>query len=226
MITVWNLITRKNGMSQADFEAYSQEKHAPLTTKAARLRRYIQNFVTDKEQRGVAFPRVPVDADLMEEVWFDNLHDLNLCMGAHGKAIADDYAHFAEDVKTLVTIKNQIIPIADKPLLKRVSFITRKPELDFEHYKHEWWDVHGDYVRQFKGVRGYCQSLPLDRIVNGVSADYDAVPFDGIVELYFDDLKGLEADFASEVGKTAQGHGRTFLNRISTYIVDPRVVKG
>ncbi len=225
MITRWELLTKKSGMSDADFVSYWRKNHAPLVEKMGLMRHDIQNVVTDKAQRGVAFPRCDVDMDGLDELWWDNLHDMSLCLNAHYQAVSADYPNFTDKVVSLVTVKNLVIPIQEGPLIKRISFITRKSDMSFERYKHEWWDVHGDFVRKFKGVRGYCQSLILDRIVNGESVDYDAVPIDGIVELYFDDISGLEADFASEVGQKAQAHGRTFLDKISTYLVERNEVR-
>lgn len=225
MITRWEMLTKKQGMDSKEFIKQWNDKHGAIELQAPELKHLFHNEITDSEQRGVAFPRCAMDADAMTELWFDNLHDMDLGLAPINAKIAESYKTFTSGVVSLVTIKNQIIPIADKPLLKRVSFIQRRDDISLERYKHEWWDVHGDYVRQFKGVRGYCQSLILDRYINGKSVGYDQAPIDGIVELYFDDLSGLEADFASEVGKTAQGHGRTFLKNISTYLVEQHVLK-
>ena len=191
MITRWDLITRKADISSEDFKAYWNNQHAPVVLRSQALRRYTQNFVTDSQQRGVAFPRVDVTADAFAEMWYDNLHDMNASQAAYGQDVAADYSRFAADVKSLITVKALVIPIEDRPLLKRVSFIRRKSGMSFEQFKHEWWYVHGDEI-----------------------------PFDGIVELYFDDLEGLSSDFASEVGQTAQAHAHTFLEKISTYIVE------
>lgn len=226
MITRWDLITKKADLSPEEFKAYWNLQHAPVVLRSQALRRYTQNFVTDSQQRGVAFPRVPVTADAFAELWYDNLHDMNASQAVYGQDIAVDYRNFASDVKSLVTVKALVIPIEDRPLLKRVSFIRRKNGMSFEQFKHEWWYVHGDFVRQFKDVRGYCQSLILDRVVNGQSVSYEEVPFDGIVELYFDDLEGLSNDFASAVGQTAQKHAHTFLENISTYIVEKTDCRG
>lgn len=225
MITRWEMLTKKAGMSTQDFMKHWNEKHGALEMQCNGLQHLIHNEVTDSQQRGVAFPRCSVDADAMTELWFNDLRDMNLAMDAQGAKLAESCKEFTESVLTLVTIKNTVIPIQDKPLLKRVSFIQRLGNVSLENYKHEWWDIHGDYVRQFKGVRGYCQSLILDRLIDGKSVPYEKAPIDGIVELYFEDLAGLEGDFASEVGKTAQGHGRTFLQAISTYIVEKHSLK-
>ena len=226
MITRWDLSTKTADLRAEEFKAYWNLQHAPVVLRSQALRRYTQNFVTDSQQRGVAFPRVPVTADAFAELWYDNLHDMNASQAVYGQDIAADYRNFASDVKSLVTVKALVIPIEDRPLLKRVSFIRRKNGMSFEQFKHEWWYVHGDFVRQFKGVRGYCQSLILDRVVNGQSVSYEEVPFDGIVELYFDDLEGLSNDFASAVGQTAQKHAHTFLENISTYIVEKTDCRG
>lgn len=225
MITRWEMLTKKADMATPAFIEQWNRKHGAIEAQCGGLQHLIHNEVTDSQQRGVAFPRCAMDADAMAELWFNDLRDMNIGMAAQNANIAESYKDFTAGVISLVTIKNIVIPIQDKPLLKRVSFIQRRDDMTPERYKHEWWDVHGDYVRQFKGVRGYCQSLILDRFINGESVPYEKAPIDGIVELYFDDLAGLEADFASEVGKTAQGHGRTFLKAISTYLVEKHVLK-
>jgi uncharacterized protein (TIGR02118 family) len=219
MITRWEIITRKTGLDEEDFVKHWRRMHAPLL-EGMGLRRYVQNLVTDKEQRGVAFPRCDEDMDGLDELWWDNLHDMNIGLENRYQAVAADYPAFTGSVKSLITVKNQVIPIRKGQPIKRVSFIKRKEGMSFEEYKHEWWDVHGDLVRKFKGVRGYCQSLVLDRIIGGQSVSYEDIPIDGIVELYFDDVAGLEADFASEAGQKAQAHARTFLDKISTCIVE------
>lgn len=222
MITRYGLLRKKAGVDDAAFRKHWKEVHGPIAMKANHMRHYYQNMVTDSQQRGVAFPRCDIEVDAMSELWFDSLHDMNTGITpAVAKELADDAALIMSDVKVVVTVKSIVIPIPkDRPLLKRMSFITRRPGMSVEEFKHEWWYVHGDFVRQFKGVRGYAQALILDRVVNGVSVPYEQLPLDGIVELYFDDLKGLEQDFASEPGQKAQAHARTFLEKISTYVVE------
>lgn len=225
MITRWEILTRKATLEAADFITWWHENHGALELNYAGLQHLIHNTVTDAQQRGVDFPRCRIDTDALSELWFNDLRAMTQACQSHATQIADSYRHFTDQVHTLVTIKNSVIPIADGPLLKRLSFIQRSSDITPEQFKYEWWDVHSDYVRKFQGVRGYCQSLVLERLTDGQSVSDTELPIDGIVELYFDDLSALQTDFASQAGQTAQKHGHTFLQAVSTYIVEKNVLK-
>ena len=224
MITCWELLTRSQ-MSQTDTLSLTHHDPRIAAQSFPLLRRLVRHRVIDAEQRGVDFPRCPVDADLLLEIECDDLFQL---MQADDTAPLQTLRRMNALEATqppsirLITLKNSIIPIPDNvpSLLKRVSFIQRRPEITPQQFRHEWWNIHGDYVRDFKGVRGYQQSLILGRSLAGRNCSYDEVAIDGIVELYFDDLSALEADFASEAGQRAQHHGPRFLRAVSTYLVE------
>ncbi len=226
MITRYGLLTKRPDVDAEKFTSHWFNVHGPIAMKARYMRHYYQNFVVDAQQRGVSFPRCEVSADAFSELWFDSMRDMNESMTPEIAAeLAEDAKLIMSDVKILVTVKNHVIPIAtDRPLVKRMSLIKRLPHVSVEQFKHEWWNVHGDFVRQFKGVRGYSQALIIDRIIDGKPVEYDALPVDGVVELYFDDVKALEQDFASEAGQQAQKHAKTFIEKCSTYLVERAVV--
>ena len=52
------------------------------------------------------------------------------------------------------------------------------------------------------------------------AATYDELPIDGIVELWFEDLDGLNSGFASDAGKTLMTHATEFIAEISTFLVE------
>ncbi|MGT4621068.1 EthD family reductase [Edwardsiella ictaluri] len=187
-----------------------------------KLRHLIRHRVIDAAQRGVDFPRCPIDADLFMEMACDDLFQVMQAYDTPAlQSLMGEIGPAHQPIR-LITLKNSIIPMPSNipSLLKRISFIQRRPEMTPQQFRHEWWDIHGDYVRNFKGVRGYQQSLILGRCVAGRPCAYDEVAIDGIVELYFDDLAALEADFASEAGQRAQRHAHSFLQAVSTYLVE------
>ena len=61
--------------------------------------------------------------------------------------------------------------------------------------------------------------------VKGVLGDYDDLPIDGIVELWFEDTEKLAAAFASAPGQETMQHAKTFLEEITAYVVEEDRVK-
>lgn len=224
MITRMGLLRKKECISIEDFKKHWLDIHGPIALKADKMRRYHQNLVVDSEQRGITYARSGMALDGFSELWFDNLYDMNTSMTAEiNKEAAEDVALFTEDVKVIVTIQNVVIPppvSAGKPLIKRMSLLRRRQDVDFETFKREWWEVHSELVRQFSGVRGYKQCLVIDRIIGGQSVPYEELPIDGVVELWFENIAGLEESFASAAGQKAQAHARTFIEEITTFLVD------
>ncbi|AOP42407.1 EthD family reductase [Edwardsiella piscicida] len=221
MITSWELLMR-SPPSTPETRPLAGQDPASAAPSYPTLRRLVRHRVIDTAQRGVDFPRCPVDANLFIEMACDDLFQL---MQAYDDPVRQSLMGEIDPAQPpirLITLKNNIIPTPAPlpPRLKRISFIQRRPEMSPERFRHEWWDIHGDYLRRFQGVRGYQQSLILGRSVAGRPCAYDEVAIDGIVELYFDDLAALEADFASEAGQRAQRHAHSFLQAVSTYLVE------
>jgi len=74
-------------------------------------------------------------------------------------------------------------------------------------------------------VRGYRQNLIVGREVpKGQPVDYDRLPIDGIVELWFDDTESLNTAFASPRGVTLMTHAREFIAEITTFLVERHVI--
>ena len=73
-------------------------------------------------------------------------------------------------------------------MIKLVYCITRKPGLSIEEFSDYWEQVHGPIGRRIPGLRRLVQSHAV--------AQPDGFPgarFDGVAELWFDDLAAIEA---------------------------------
>ena len=72
-------------------------------------------------------------------------------------------------------------------MIKLVYYVTRRPGMAIEEFSRYWHDVHGPIGRRIPGLRRLVQSHLVD--------DPMAVrpAFDGMAELWFDNLDALQA---------------------------------
>ncbi len=73
-------------------------------------------------------------------------------------------------------------------MVKLVYCITRRPDLSFEEFSCYWKEVHGPLGARIPGLRRIVQSHALPAASAIRPPDYD-----GMVELWFDDLAALRA---------------------------------
>jgi uncharacterized protein (TIGR02118 family) len=187
------------------------------------LRRYHQNHVIEREQRGVDFARCRDDFDGFSELWFDDMPRMSAAFETElVRQLGEDESQFIGELELIAAIQHVVVPkTAGVPLLKRISTLNRRPDVDSEAFKNEWFDVHSFLVKRLPQVKGYTQNLIFDRS-HGRSrpATYDELPIDGIVELWFEDVDRLNAAFASDAGRTLMTHATEFIAEISTFLVD------
>lgn len=227
MIVRSGLIRRKPDWSAQEFRRYWREVHGPLAAKLPGLRRYEQNHVTDSVQRGIAFERGPEHLDGFSMLWFDSIEAMRAAIATDaGQALVADENHFIGDLRIVAIDQVEVIPpVTDRPVIKRMSLLRRIPDVSPETFVHEWRIEHAHLVRRLTGVRGYRQNLVIGREApKGVAVGYDALPIDGIVELWFDDAASLDAAFASPQGATLMMHAREFISEITTFLVERHVV--
>jgi uncharacterized protein (TIGR02118 family) len=107
-----------------------------------------------------------------------------------------------------------------------MSIITRLPSLSEEDFRREW-KVHGEFVRKMPGVSAYRQNVVVARErEKGKPCEYEALPIDGIVELWFEDETTLQDAFNSPAGQAAMAHAKTFLGQITAFLVNERQIVG
>jgi len=122
-----------------------------------------------------------------------------------------------------------VIPVPEpnerSRLQKRMSVITRLPNISEADFRFEW-KVHGDWVRKMPGVSAYRQNVVIARErKKGELCNYEGLPIDGIVELWFENTETLQAAFSSPAGQSAMAHAKTFLHEITAFLVDERKVR-
>ena len=74
-------------------------------------------------------------------------------------------------------------------MYKHVALLVRKDGLSHEEFVDHWQNTHTPIAKEIEGVYRYQQVLP---------ADPEAAEFDGIAELFFDDLEELYDALGSE----------------------------
>lgn len=228
MIVRMGLLTRKPDLTPEQFRQHWRDVHGPLAAKLPGLRRYHQNYVVDREQRGIHYARGAHEFDGFSELWFDDLPSMSAAFATtqQVRELGEDEARFIGALKLVTAIPHVVIPKpSGVPLIKRMSILKRRGDISSEKFKSEWFDIHSFLVKRLPEVKGYTQNLIFDRAHGrGRPATYDELSIDGIVELWFTDINSIDAAFASDAGKTLMTHATEFIAGISTFLVETHEV--
>ena len=105
-------------------------------------------------------------------------------------------------------------------MIKLTFAVRRRTDIDPAEFHRYWRDQHGPLVRslqQVLGIRRYVQTHRLETPLNDVlRAGRGALePFDGVAELWWDDLDALVAAASSAEGSAA---GQTLLEDEARFI--------
>jgi uncharacterized protein (TIGR02118 family) len=76
-------------------------------------------------------------------------------------------------------------------MIKRISFVNRKPGMSREAFLSHWMGPHADIVRRLPRLRGLRFGV-VDQWCRG------AAGWDGVGELWFDTVQDIESAFSSE----------------------------
>ena len=93
-------------------------------------------------------------------------------------------------------------------MIKLTFAVRRRDDIEPEEFHRYWRDEHGPLVRSFQatlGIRRYVQVHRLETPLNDVlQASRNALePFDGVAELWWDDLDALTAGSSTPEGLAA-----------------------
>jgi uncharacterized protein (TIGR02118 family) len=221
------LLQKRSDLGNQEFRAHWRDSHGPLAARLPGLRRYHQNYVVDREQRGITYARGVEDFDGFSELWFDDLPSMSAAFAAEQtEALGEDEGRFIGELKVITALQHVVVPKpTNVPLIKRMSTLKRRADVSSEQFKTEWFDVHSFLVKRLPEVKGYTQNLIFDRShARRKPATYEELPIDGIVELWFDDRDSLNSAFASDAGKTLMTHASEFIEEISTFLVEAHEV--
>ena len=90
-------------------------------------------------------------------------------------------------------------------MIKFVGVVYRRPDLSREDFLRHWQNNHADVVKKLPGLRKYVQGPAVTRAGREPS-------FDGIAELWFDDVAALKQAWRSEAGQTVREDERRFID--------------
>jgi uncharacterized protein (TIGR02118 family) len=228
VIVRMGLLQQRADIDNQKFRSSWRGRHGELAAKLPGLRRYHQNHVVDRQQRGITYARSSVELDGFSELWFDDLPSMHAAFANEKQVrdLAEDEAGFIGEIKLITAIQHVVIPTpVGVPLIKRMTTLRRRPDISAEKFAEEWFDVHSMLVKRLPQVEGYTQNLIFDRSLGrGKPATYADVPIDGIVELWFTDANSLNAGFTSDAGKTLMMHATEFIADMSTFLVETHEV--
>jgi uncharacterized protein (TIGR02118 family) len=107
-------------------------------------------------------------------------------------------------------------------VVKLVYVITRKDGLAVEAFQRYWRETHGAIAARIPGVRRYVQSHVLPELYD----QHQQPPYDGVAELWFDDMDALRAALRSPEVQEAQQDERNFIDhtRVALLITEENVV--
>jgi uncharacterized protein (TIGR02118 family) len=111
MIKVLGLLTRKPGLSHAEFVRHWFDVHARLAHAVPGIRRYVQSHITGTRSRP-DIAETDIEVDGIAELWFDDLDSFQRAAATpEMKALTDDGALFIGQIKTYIIEERQIIPL-------------------------------------------------------------------------------------------------------------------
>jgi uncharacterized protein (TIGR02118 family) len=190
------LLVRQPALSHEAFVDYWQDNHTPIAADIEGVVRYQQVLPTDPDS---------AEFDGLAELYFETLGDLYAALGSPGsrdydpsKAVA---ARAREDVDNFLAVEQRPRFIGEElvqkdevggdtdGLYKHSAFLVRQDGMSHEAFVDYWRNDHTPIARKIKGVVKYNTVLP---------ADPEHAEFDGVAELYFDDLAKLHDALGSE----------------------------
>jgi uncharacterized protein (TIGR02118 family) len=107
-------------------------------------------------------------------------------------------------------------------MIKLVYCITRRPGMSIEEFSRYWHDVHGPIGRRIPGLRRLVQSHPVPH-PTGMSRP----SFDGMAELWFDDLAALQAARRTPEWKASNKDEANFIDgtRTAFFLTEEREIR-
>lgn len=86
-------------------------------------------------------------------------------------------------------------------MVKMVQLLERREDYTHEEFVERWQGSHADLAKELPNLQKYTTSVPTDP---------ERSAYDGIVELYFEDVADLQAAFESETGEAVMADAAEF----------------
>ena len=101
-------------------------------------------------------------------------------------------------------------------MVKMVGVVKKKAGMSDEEFRRYWIETHGPVAARIPGLRRLVIS-PAVRAWRGE-------PFDGIVELWFDDMEALEEAFSSTEAEKGREDISNFIERSSMFVTEEKTI--
>lgn len=107
-------------------------------------------------------------------------------------------------------------------MIKQISFFKRIPGLPEEVFHQHWRTQHATIVKELPGLIRYVQNHAISSV-----AGSDAPPFDGVAEVWFEDMETMRANVGSAALDRIRADEANFIDPASmgSIIADDVVVK-
>jgi uncharacterized protein (TIGR02118 family) len=185
------LLVRQDGLTHEEFVDYWQTNHTPIAGEIEGVVRYATVEPTDPES---------AEFDGIAELYFEELDALHDALGSEGERDYDPAkgkaAEAREDVDNFLAVEERPRLIGEEivekdetggdttGLYKHSAFLVRQDGMTHDEFLDHWANEHVPIAREIPGVVRYARVVPTNP---------EAAEFDGIAELYFDDLGALKA---------------------------------
>ena len=224
-----SVLKKKPGMESAAFRRHWRQVHGPLAARMPGLQAYRQSHVVDLQQR-VPQARGPDEIDGFAQLWFRDEAAAKAASAApESRPSYDDLSDFVGAMSLFAMTTNVVVPVTTtkdgaRPRAKRMTLLYAKAGMSHERFRHHWFVEHAEIVAGFPGIRGYHQHLVVERLPAPAHIADAGVDCQGVLEMWFDSVAEMDAAFASPAGQAGAAHAGTFLDAITTYVVDEIVV--
>jgi len=102
-------------------------------------------------------------------------------------------------------------------MFKLIILLKKKQSMSDEEFAKYWLDVHAPLAKKMPGLRKY--------VVNVVRRPPNREPdYNGVVELWFDDVQAMKDAFASREGRVTQKDTEAFTSHITTLYIDEHAI--
>ncbi len=106
-------------------------------------------------------------------------------------------------------------------MVKLVYCITRKAGCTDEEFFHYWKNIHGPIGARIPGLRRLVQSHRVS-----IPGQQTTPSFDGVAELWFDDMKSLQAARQSPEWRASTEDEANFIdaNKVTSFVSEEHVI--
>lgn len=180
----------KPGMSEQEFQQYWKKKHAPIASKIPHTTRYlISSRIPLTQDREFPFSGVGETWFKDEQEALEAVQSKEYVEGA--RADEPNWAAFWQVLALNTTdhiLKKGSSPNGNSNLVKIIILFKRQPGMPLKDFRQYWLETHSSLVLSLPGLRRYVQCHVRD-----TSYIIGEPNFDGVEQLWFDDIKAVKS---------------------------------